>query len=182
MFIIKGIFGTAWTKATGGGLGHMLWEGVDMLSKMWLITVTQYQYRHGGSFVEIVCGLYAEGGIQRFYCGILPALLQGPTIRFLESVISGSTRAILDQTVSPKFPMSLQNIVASMLGSSANVILAFIDTWKCVQQVGGEEGMKQLAAKAKTDSTAPWHGAGLAMVARNFRSYRWFLLPTSCRK
>ena len=41
-----------------------------------------YQYRNGTSFPVALKTLYADGGIPRFYRGVLPALIQGPMSRF----------------------------------------------------------------------------------------------------
>ena len=41
-----------------------------------------YQYRSGVSFPTALRTLYADGGIPRFYRGVLPAMLQGPLSRF----------------------------------------------------------------------------------------------------
>jgi hypothetical protein len=48
----------------------------QVLSLMWLRTTINYQYRHGGTMVGALKVLYAEGGIPRFYKGLLPALIQ----------------------------------------------------------------------------------------------------------
>lgn len=36
-----------------------------------------YQYRHGTSFTVATRTLYHDGGIRRYYQGLLPALFQG---------------------------------------------------------------------------------------------------------
>lgn len=41
-----------------------------------------FQYRNGTSFPVALRTLYADGGIPRFYRGVLPALIQGPLSRF----------------------------------------------------------------------------------------------------
>jgi hypothetical protein len=41
-----------------------------------------YQYRYGTTTTQALKTLYKEGGIPRFYRGLLPALLQGPLSRF----------------------------------------------------------------------------------------------------
>lgn len=39
-------------------------------------TTINYQYRHGGTMMGTFAKLYKEGGIPRFYRGLLPALVQ----------------------------------------------------------------------------------------------------------
>jgi hypothetical protein len=41
-----------------------------------------YQFKNGGGFVSTLRTLYSEGGVVRFYRGILPALIIGPMSRF----------------------------------------------------------------------------------------------------
>ena len=53
---------------------------VQVLSLMWMRTTINYQYRHGGTMVQTFKKLYAEGGVARFYRGVLPALVQVCTV------------------------------------------------------------------------------------------------------
>lgn len=55
---------------------------IQVSSLMWMRTTMNYQFKNGGSFVPTVRALYAEGGIVRFYRGIVPALIIGPISRF----------------------------------------------------------------------------------------------------
>jgi hypothetical protein len=41
-----------------------------------------YQFKNGGAFLPTLKKLYAEGGIVRFYRGVVPALVIGPISRF----------------------------------------------------------------------------------------------------
>ena len=50
---------------------------------MWLRTVMNYQYAHGGSATEALRHLWAEGGVRRLYRGLGPALLQAPLSRLI---------------------------------------------------------------------------------------------------
>ena len=56
--------------------------GLNVLSLMWLRTTVNYQYRYGTGTTTAIKTLYNEGGIVRFYRGLLPALFQGPLSRF----------------------------------------------------------------------------------------------------
>ena len=55
---------------------------VQVISLMWMRTTMNYQFKNGGGFVETLKKLYAEGGVTRFYRGLLPALIIGPISRF----------------------------------------------------------------------------------------------------
>lgn len=45
-------------------------------------TTMNYQFKHGGNFLETIHLLYKQGGISRFYRGVIPALMIGPVSRF----------------------------------------------------------------------------------------------------
>ena len=50
---------------------------------MWLRTVMNYQYAHGGSATQALSHLWAEGGVRRLYRGLGPALIQAPLSKYL---------------------------------------------------------------------------------------------------
>jgi hypothetical protein len=54
----------------------MVAMGLQVLTLMWLRTTINYQYRYGTSTMTALKTLYKEGGIPRFYQGLLPALIQ----------------------------------------------------------------------------------------------------------
>ena len=58
------------------GIPGMVAMIVQVLSLMWMRTTINYQYRHGGTMLQTFRKLYTEGGIPRFYRGLLPALVQ----------------------------------------------------------------------------------------------------------
>jgi hypothetical protein len=47
-----------------------------VLCLMWLRTTMNYQYRYGLTTGQALRTLYQQGGIPRFYQGMLPALIQ----------------------------------------------------------------------------------------------------------
>ena len=54
----------------------------QVVTLMWLRTTVMYQYRYGSTTRDAMRHLYSEGGVWRFYKGVLPALLQAPLSRF----------------------------------------------------------------------------------------------------
>ena len=76
------VLGAALKKAIGGGVPGAVAMVLQVVLLMWLRTTVNYQMRHGGSLVEVMGILYAEGGVGRFYSGMSMALLQGPLSRF----------------------------------------------------------------------------------------------------
>ena len=69
-------------KGIKGGKAGSLAMGVNVVSLMWLRTTINYQYRHGTSTFNAFKTLYKDGGVRRFYRGLIPALLQAPLSRF----------------------------------------------------------------------------------------------------
>lgn len=63
-------------RALSGGIPGMVAMALQVLSLMWLRTTINYQYRYGTSTMDALKTLYKEGGIPRFYQGLLPALIQ----------------------------------------------------------------------------------------------------------
>ena len=64
-------------RALGGGLSGAAAMVLQVLLLMPLRTIMNYQYRHGTSFTAATRTLYHDGGVRRYYQGILPALFQG---------------------------------------------------------------------------------------------------------
>jgi hypothetical protein len=55
---------------------------VQVTSLMWMRTTMNYQFKNGGQFISTLKLLYSQGGITRFYRGLVPALIIGPISRF----------------------------------------------------------------------------------------------------
>jgi len=55
---------------------------IQVTSLMWMRTTMNYQFKNGGGFVHTVKTLWGEGGVVRFYRGVVPALVIGPISRF----------------------------------------------------------------------------------------------------
>ena len=54
----------------------------QVVTLMWLRTTINYQYRYGTTTLDAFKSLYNQGGIFRFYKGVIPALIQAPLSRF----------------------------------------------------------------------------------------------------
>ena len=63
---------------------------------MWLRTTMNYQYRYGTTTTQALKALYAQGGVVRFYRGLLPALFQGPLSRFGDTAANAGVLSLLD--------------------------------------------------------------------------------------
>jgi len=62
---------------------------------MWRRTTINFQYHNGTTF-PIASKTYADGGIPRFYPGLLPALIQGPLSRFGDTAANTVMLTLLD--------------------------------------------------------------------------------------
>jgi hypothetical protein len=71
-----GVLQKAAKRAGQGGLAGAAAMGINVMSLMWMRTAINYQYRYGTSTTEAFKALYKDGGIPRFYRGLLPALVQ----------------------------------------------------------------------------------------------------------
>ena len=71
---------------------------VQVCSLMWVRTVMNYQYRHGGTTTTAFSTLWRQGGIRRLYIGFGPALLQGPLARFGDTAANVALLSLLDGT------------------------------------------------------------------------------------
>ena len=69
-------------KAIKSGLAGASAMAIQVVSLMWMRTTMNYQFKNGGGFIPTLKKLYAEGGIPRFYRGVVPALIIGPMSRF----------------------------------------------------------------------------------------------------
>jgi hypothetical protein len=73
---IMKIFKESGQKAIGGGIAGALAMSINVITLMWLRTTVNYQYRHGTSMKMALKTIYSQGGIRRFYSGLIPALAQ----------------------------------------------------------------------------------------------------------
>lgn len=75
--------------------------------------------------------LYAEGGIPRFYRGLLPALVQGPLSRFGDTAANTGTLALLDAyEFTENLPVGVKTVAASVGAALFRIILMPVDTFK----------------------------------------------------
>ncbi|OEH78011.1 MC family transporter [Cyclospora cayetanensis] len=124
---------------------------INVLSFMWLRTTMNYQYRHGGSTTHVVKTLWKEGGVPRFYRGLLPALLQSPLSRFGDTASNVGVLTLLDANERTRdLPVGLKTALASCGAACWRLFLMPIDAWKTTKQVEGGDGLKQLTQKGKS--------------------------------
>ena len=149
---------------------------INVCSLMWIRTTVNYQYRFGTSTTEAFKAIYAQGGIPRFYRGLIPALLQGPLSRFGDTAANTGTLVALDSFESTKdLPMGVKTVAASIGAALFRIVLMPIDTFKTSLQVSGKEGLAQIFAKVKVKGPSVfWYGSLAAASATFVGHYPWF--------
>lgn len=127
----KAVLMKALSRAGQGGLAGAAAMAINVCSLMWLRTTINYQYRYGTSTTEALKKLYSEGGIPRFYRGLIPALLQGPLSRFGDTAANAGTIAALDAfEFTEKLPVAAKTVAASVAAATFRIFLMPVDTFK----------------------------------------------------
>jgi len=173
------IMSKASKKALSGGIAGACAQAINVLALMWMRTIMNYQYRYGGTFKGTVAKLYAEGGIPRFYRGLVPGLIQAPMSRFGDTAANDGAMAALEHT---QVPTAAKTMVASACAAGFRVFLMPIDAWKTTKQVEGADGLKRLIEKTKKHPTALWQGAVGAMTATWVGHFPWFYTNNQLRE
>jgi hypothetical protein len=172
------IMSKAGKKAVSGGLAGMGAQAINVGTLMWMRTIMNYQYRFGGTFVDVTRKLWSEGGVPRFYRGLAPALIQAPVSRFGDTAANDGALAALEHT---NLPTAAKTMFASAAAAGFRVVLMPIDAWKTTKQVEGKEGLKKLIEKSSKHPTALWQGAVGAMTATWVGHYPWFYTNNQLR-
>lgn len=157
-------------KSGMSGAGAMT---IQVSSLMWLRTTMNYQYKYGGKMIPTIRSLYAEGGITRFYRGIMPALMLGPISRFGDTSMNAAAIIIFEGS---SLPIYAQTAGASILSGGWRFITVPIDTWKTSKQVHGIHGNSIIRQKIASYGIAGlYQGAVASSVATMAGHYPWFL-------
>ena len=83
-----------------------------------------YQYRNGTSFPVALKTLYADGGIPRFYRGVLPALVQGPLSRFGDTAANTGMLTLMNSMEATKdLNVAYKTVSASMAAAAFRIFL-----------------------------------------------------------
>jgi hypothetical protein len=163
-------------RAGQGGLAGAAAMAINVCSLMWMRTTINYQYRYGTTTMTALKTLYADGGIPRFYRGLIPALIQGPLSRFGDTAANTGTLALLDAFESTeKLPVAAKTVAASFGAAIFRIFLMPVDTFKTTMQVEGKDGLTKLFAKVRASGpTVFWSGSLAAASATFVGHYPWF--------
>ena len=126
------------TKAGKAGLAGATAMAVQVTSLMWMRTTMNYQFKNGGGFVTTLKQLYSEGGIIRFYRGIVPALVIGPISRFGDTAANMfATTTFKQHPELSKLPIFVQTSLGSVMAGLWRLTTLPVDAWKTTKQVYG---------------------------------------------
>mmetsp|Transcript_29703 Transcript_29703/g.28409 ORF Transcript_29703/g.28409 Transcript_29703/m.28409 type:complete len:301 (-) Transcript_29703:372-1274(-) len=172
------ILGNAAKRAGQGGLAGAAAMGINVCTLMWMRTTINYQYRYGTTTMTAFKTLYADGGIPRFYKGVIPALLQGPLSRFGDTAANTGTMAALDAfEMTVDLPVAAKTVAASVAAGLFRILLMPIDTFKTTMQVEGKDGLPKLFAKFRTNGISTFFQGSLASATATFVGhYPWFFV------
>jgi len=162
--------------ALGGGIPGAAAMGVQVFTLMWLRTTMNYQYRHGTSTTQALKTLYKEGGVRRFYRGLVPALAQGPLSRFGDTASNAGMLALLNEFDSTRdLPLGVKTMAASATAALWRINLMPIDTVKTILQVEGKPGFSILMAKFKQNGVRVFYQGAMAAFSATFVGhYPWY--------
>jgi|EP00927_Polykrikos_kofoidii_P066862 hypothetical protein len=162
-------------KAVRSGSGGFAAGTLQVLAFMWLRTAMNYQYKFGGTLMETLRKLYAEGGIARLYRGLFPwAIFQAPLSRFGDVASNDMVLGVM-HALFPGVPVSVSTLMGSMSGAAWRIVITPVDTCKTVLQTDGSKGWVILKEKVKARGLlvlwSGWEGNYIANVIGN---YPWF--------
>jgi len=150
---------------------------IQVSSLMWMRTTMNYQFKNGGGFIETLKLLYKNGGIVRFYRGIVPALVIGPISRFGDTAANMYATTLFKNHPSLQhLPIFLQTSLGSLMAGFWRISTLPVDAWKTSKQVYGTDGLKILVGKYKTHGISAFYQGGVASALATFTGhYPWFV-------
>ena len=171
-------------KALGGGLAGAAAMAINVCTLMWMRTTVNFQYRYGMGTFEAFRHLYKEGGIPRFYRGLIPALAQAPISRFGDTAANAGMLALWDEIEATKdLPVFAKTLSASLAAASFRYFLMPIDACKTIMQVEGKGGFSALVNKVRVGGPGVlWAGGAGAVAATFVGHYPWYELSLSVHR
>jgi hypothetical protein len=168
------ILNKAAASAVRGGTAGAVAMGANVACLMWMRTTVNYQYRNGVTFPVALKTLYADGGVPRFYRGVLPALFQGPMSRFGDTAANTGVLTLLNSIDSTKdLAVGFKTVAASASAAIFRIFLMPVDTVKTTMQVTGK--FSNVVSKVKANGPLVLYHGSLASASATFVGhYPWF--------
>ncbi|KAL7541585.1 hypothetical protein ACHAXR_011045 [Thalassiosira sp. AJA248-18] len=159
-------------RAVRDGYAASMASVVSVFLLMWLRTAMSYQHVKGVTMSEAIQQLYNDGGIPRFYKGLVPALCMMPLSRFGDIFSNEVSREFFSES----YPAAVVTMFASSMAAGWRILIAPADTTKTMMQVHGTEGLTHLQNKvSKSGLSALYEGAMGASAATWVGHYPWFV-------
>ncbi|CAM9977917.1 unnamed protein product, partial [Ectocarpus sp. 12 AP-2014] len=131
--------------------------------------------RYGTSIVAAASELYRQGGVLRFYRGVVFALVSNPMSRFGMAAANEGAMALSD-ALPVQVSVTFTTWIASLFAGVWRVVLTPLDTCKTVLQVEGPEGFASLMKKVWGGHLGClYQGATAAAAATAVGYFPWFL-------
>mmetsp|Transcript_39385 Transcript_39385/g.84043 ORF Transcript_39385/g.84043 Transcript_39385/m.84043 type:complete len:292 (+) Transcript_39385:228-1103(+) len=161
-------------SAVRGGTAGAVAMFMNVGALMWMRTTVNFQYRNGTTFPVALRTIYADGGIPRFYRGVLPALIQGPLSRFGDTAANTGMLTLMNSMESTRdLNVAYKTATASAAAATFRIFLMPVDTVKTTMQVTGK--FSNVVTKVKAEGvTALYHGSLAAASATFVGHYPWF--------
>lgn len=171
---MQDVLNKAAKSAIRGGTAGAAAMGANVACLMWMRTTVNFQYRNGTTFPVALKTLYADGGIPRFYRGVLPALFQGPLSRFGDTAANTGVLTLMNSMDSTKdLSVGIKTVAASASAAAFRIFLMPIDTVKTTMQVTGK--FSNVVSKVKANGIPVLYHGSLASASATFVGhYPWF--------
>jgi len=168
------IIGDALNKAFRGGLPGFAAAVVQIIALMWLRTLMNFQIKTGMPMKEAFLTLYSQGGIARFYKGLVPALALVPLSRFGDTAANAGVLSILETSMI--VPVALKTASASAAAASWRSVLMPLTVLKTNMQANGTAALPMLRARVKSEGVWKvfFKGTIASVVATWLGHYPWF--------
>lgn len=108
-------------------------------SFMWLSTTAAFQYRSGAGMSDAFRFLYSQGGVRRFYTGVLPTVLHVTTCRFGDTTANNYMLAH-----GPTDSIPVKTGLASVMAAGWRASILPLETIRANFQSRGKEGFKMV--------------------------------------
>ncbi|CAN0436297.1 unnamed protein product, partial [Ectocarpus sp. 12 AP-2014] len=162
-------------RAASGGIPGAVAGLLQVVTLMWLRTIVNYQCRYGTSIVAAASELYRQGGVLRFYRGVVFALVSNPMSRFGMAAANEGAMALSD-ALPVQVSVTFTTWIASLFAGVWRVVLTPLDTCKTVLQVEGPKGFASLMKKVWGGHLGClYQGATAAAAATAVGYFPWFL-------
>ena len=148
----------------------------DVVLLIWLRTVMNRQFRHGGTMMDTMRLLYREGGVRRFYRGFSFAIIEAPLSRGVGAAANYATLHVLSRTgAAAHLPLAMQTAVSSLFVASFRLLYYPLDTAKTILQVEGSSGLSILRQKIRRYGIGVlYYGSSYAILGAAVRHTLWF--------